>query len=108
VLARAPAQVKLKTSCASTGATNAIWNRAKERGCDKKHGLDVGVAYISVLIGMKPIAPGQRFSSAVHIQPARACARAANPASKLSVDDIVDDGIVRELEKDGFIDRLYR
>lgn len=35
-------------------------------------------------------------------------ARAANPASKLTVDDIVDDSIVREIEKDGFIDRLYR
>ena len=35
-------------------------------------------------------------------------ARAANPASKLTVDDIVDDSIVREIEKEGFIDRLYR
>jgi NitT/TauT family transport system substrate-binding protein len=35
-------------------------------------------------------------------------ARAANPASKLSVDDVVDDSIVREIEKEGFIDRLYR
>lgn len=35
-------------------------------------------------------------------------ARAANPVSKLGVDDIVDDSIVREIEKDGFIDRLYR
>ncbi|MGZ8433730.1 MAG: hypothetical protein ACXW6T_04990 [Candidatus Binatia bacterium] len=34
--------------------------------------------------------------------------RAANPASTLSVDDLVDDGIVREIEMDGFIDRLYR
>lgn len=29
------------------------------------------------------------------------------PPSKLSVDDSVDDTIVREIEKDGFIDRLY-
>ncbi len=35
-------------------------------------------------------------------------ASAANPASKLSVDDIVDDSVVREIEKEGFIDRLYR
>ncbi len=35
-------------------------------------------------------------------------ALAANPPSKLSVDDIVDDSVVREIEKDGFIDRLYR
>jgi len=28
--------------------------------------------------------------------------------SLLTVPDIVDDSIVRELEKDGFIDRLYR
>ncbi|MGZ8433729.1 MAG: hypothetical protein ACXWZE_07290 [Candidatus Binatia bacterium] len=49
VLARAAAQVKLKTSYASPGATNAIWNLAKERGCDKKHGLDVAVVYIGKL-----------------------------------------------------------
>jgi len=30
-----------------------------------------------------------------------------NPASKLGVDDIVDDSIVREIEKNGFIARLY-
>ena len=35
-------------------------------------------------------------------------ARTANPASKLTNDDIVDDSIVREIEKEGFIDRLYR
>ena len=41
------AQEKLKTSYASIGATNAIWNIAKERGFYKKHGLDVGdVVYI--------------------------------------------------------------
>ena len=34
-------------------------------------------------------------------------ARVANPARTLSVDDIIDDSIVREIEKDGFIDRLY-
>jgi ABC-type nitrate/sulfonate/bicarbonate transport system substrate-binding protein len=50
LLARAPAQVKLKTSYASTGATNAIWNLAKERGCDKKHGLEVEVVHIGKLI----------------------------------------------------------
>jgi ABC-type nitrate/sulfonate/bicarbonate transport system substrate-binding protein len=42
----AEAQDKLKTSYASVGATNAIWNIAKERGFDKKHGLDVEVVYI--------------------------------------------------------------
>jgi hypothetical protein len=35
-------------------------------------------------------------------------ARAANPASKITVDDIVDDGVVREIEKEGVIERLYR
>ena len=50
VPARAAAQVKLKTSCASTGTTNAIWNLAEERGCDKKHGFDVAVVYIDKLI----------------------------------------------------------
>ena len=35
-------------------------------------------------------------------------ARAANPASKLTADDVIDDSIVREIEKDGFIERLYR
>jgi hypothetical protein len=29
-------------------------------------------------------------------------------AQKLSVDDVVDDSIVREIEKDGLIDRIYR
>ena len=42
----AAAQEKLKTSYASVGATNAIWNIAKERGFYKKHGLDVEVVYI--------------------------------------------------------------
>jgi ABC-type nitrate/sulfonate/bicarbonate transport system substrate-binding protein len=40
------AQEKLKTSYASIGATNAIWNIAKERGFYKNHGLDVDVVYI--------------------------------------------------------------
>ena len=40
------AQGRLKTSYASIGATNAIWNIAKERGFYKKHGLDVDVVYI--------------------------------------------------------------
>ena len=35
-------------------------------------------------------------------------ARTAIPATKLAVDDIVDDSIVGEIEKDGFIDRLFR
>jgi NitT/TauT family transport system substrate-binding protein len=40
------AQERLKTSYASIGATNAIWNIAKERGFYRKHGLDVDVVYI--------------------------------------------------------------
>ena len=40
----------------------------------------------------------------MRIQPEQASA--ANPPSKLSVDDIVDDSVVREIEKEGFIDRL--
>jgi NitT/TauT family transport system substrate-binding protein len=39
-------QEKLTTSYASVGATNTIWNIAKERGFYKKHGLDVDVVYI--------------------------------------------------------------
>jgi NitT/TauT family transport system substrate-binding protein len=34
-------------------------------------------------------------------------ARKTNPAIKVTVNDVVDDTIVRELEKDGFIDSLY-
>ena len=34
-------------------------------------------------------------------------ARASNPAIKVTVNDVVDDTIVRELEKQGFIDALY-
>jgi hypothetical protein len=30
------------------------------------------------------------------------------PGSTVKVDDIVDDAIVAELEKEGFFDRLYR
>ena len=30
-----------------------------------------------------------------------------NPTSKVTVDSLIDDSIVRELEKDGFIDRVY-
>jgi ABC-type nitrate/sulfonate/bicarbonate transport system substrate-binding protein len=30
------------------------------------------------------------------------------PSSTVKVDDIVDDSIVSELEKEGFIDRLYK
>ena len=32
----------------------------------------------------------------------------ANPASQLTVDDIVDDAVVRAIERDGLIERLYR
>jgi hypothetical protein len=35
-------------------------------------------------------------------------ARSANPASKVTLDDVIDDTVVREIEKDGFIERLYR
>jgi NitT/TauT family transport system substrate-binding protein len=34
-------------------------------------------------------------------------ARKTNPAIKITVNDVVDDSIVRELEKEGFIDTLY-
>jgi hypothetical protein len=34
-------------------------------------------------------------------------ARKTNPTIKVTVNDVVDDSIVRELEKDGFIDSLY-
>ncbi|MBI2359062.1 MAG: ABC transporter substrate-binding protein [Deltaproteobacteria bacterium] len=30
-----------------------------------------------------------------------------NPESRLTIDDLIDDSIVRELEKEGFIDRVY-
>ncbi|MBI2351339.1 MAG: hypothetical protein HYV00_07680 [Deltaproteobacteria bacterium] len=33
---------------------------------------------------------------------------ARKSGSKLRVEDIVDDGLVRELEKSGFIDRVYK
>ena len=29
------------------------------------------------------------------------------PGSKVTVDNLIDDSVVRELEKDGFIDRVY-
>ena len=29
------------------------------------------------------------------------------PGSKVTVDSLIDDSVVRELEKDGFIDRVY-
>jgi hypothetical protein len=29
------------------------------------------------------------------------------PGSKVTVDNLIDDSIVRELEKEGFIDRIY-
>ncbi|HEX7233093.1 MAG TPA: ABC transporter substrate-binding protein [Candidatus Binatia bacterium] len=35
-------------------------------------------------------------------------ALARKPSSPLKVDDIVDDALVRELEKEGFINRIYR
>jgi hypothetical protein len=35
-------------------------------------------------------------------------ASCARPTSKLTVDDVIDDSIVREIEKDGFVGRLYR
>jgi hypothetical protein len=34
-------------------------------------------------------------------------ARKTNPGIKVTVNDIVDDAIVRELEKEGFIDSVY-
>jgi hypothetical protein len=34
-------------------------------------------------------------------------ARKTNPAIKVTVNDVVDDTIVRQLEQEGFIDRLY-
>jgi ABC-type nitrate/sulfonate/bicarbonate transport system substrate-binding protein len=30
-----------------------------------------------------------------------------SPGSKITVDNLIDDSIVRELEKEGFIDRVY-
>ena len=35
-------------------------------------------------------------------------ARSANPAGKVTLDDVIDDTVVREIEKEGFIERLYR
>jgi hypothetical protein len=30
-----------------------------------------------------------------------------SPGSKVTVDSLIDDSVVRELEKEGFIDRVY-
>ena len=30
-----------------------------------------------------------------------------NPTSKVTVDSLIDDSVVRELEKEGFIDKVY-
>jgi hypothetical protein len=30
-----------------------------------------------------------------------------NPGSRVTVDSLIDDSVVRELEKEGFIDRVY-
>jgi hypothetical protein len=30
-----------------------------------------------------------------------------SPGSKVTVDSLIDDSIVRELEKEGFIDKVY-
>jgi hypothetical protein len=30
-----------------------------------------------------------------------------SPASKATVDNLIDDSIVREIEKEGFIDKVY-
>lgn len=35
-------------------------------------------------------------------------ARSANLAGKVTLDDVIDDTVVREIEKEGFIERLYR
>ena len=35
-------------------------------------------------------------------------ALARKPGASLRVEDLVDDSIVRELEKNGFIDKLYK
>jgi hypothetical protein len=35
-------------------------------------------------------------------------ARSANPTSKVRLDEVIDDTVVREIEKEGFIERLYR
>ena len=34
-------------------------------------------------------------------------ARKTNPAIKVTVNDVVDDTIVRQIEQEGFIDRVY-
>jgi NitT/TauT family transport system substrate-binding protein len=53
------AQERLKISYALIGATNAIWNIAKERGFYKKHGLDVDVVYIGSTTGTAAAILGQ-------------------------------------------------
>ena len=35
-------------------------------------------------------------------------ARSSNPVSKVTLDDVIDETVVREIEKEGFIERLYR
>jgi hypothetical protein len=30
-----------------------------------------------------------------------------NPGSKVTVDSLIDDSLVREIEKEGFIDKVY-
>jgi hypothetical protein len=42
------------------------------------------------------------------VQINEALALARKPADSVKVDDIVDDRLVVELEKEGFIDRIYK
>jgi hypothetical protein len=44
----------------------------------------------------------------MEVQISEALALARKPGTNIKVDDIVDDRLVGELEKEGFIDRIYK
>ena len=51
-----------------------------------------------------PFSLGKYFTSCIQIKEALA----RKPGATLKVNEIVDDSIVVELEKEGFIDRIYK
>lgn len=80
----AEAQEKLKTSYASVGATNAIWNIAKERGFYKKYGLDVEVVYIGSSVVTVAAILGKMCPSPWLAATARSTRRSMAPTSSAS------------------------
>ena len=104
-------QERVKIAYSSADASNTVWFTALDAGLYRKHGLDVELVFIQS--STTSTRSTQNCMNECHWLRAKEPeqikeALSRKPGATLRFEEMVDDSIVRELEKSGFIDKVYK